>query len=288
MHLITQILKPASFTLCLALLVTAWLPLESLATDATQIADNEPTSTGISSDVADAILKELKEIRRVLEKIEKQGGTQRARRTQPKTAMIPTKGKPALGAANAPLTVVEFTDYQCSYCLRFSKTTFPQLKTKYIDTGKVRWVALNLPLSFHKDARKAAQATLCAGEQGKFWEMREKLFQHQNKLGTQHLINYAQSLPIDTKTFHSCLQSDRHLAEIDKDTSNAKSLRLTGTPSFIIGKTSSDVISGQVVIGAQPLNVFEAAITKKLNEKITGRNNTLPSSTRYKSHKPQI
>ncbi len=281
-------MKPASFTLCLALLITAWLPLESLATGATQVADNESASTGISSDVANAILKELKEIRRVLEKIEKQGGAQRARRTQPKTAKIPTKGKPALGSVNAPLTVVEFTDYQCPYCLRFSKTTFPQLKTKYIDTGKVRWVALNLPLSFHKDARKAAQATHCAGEQGKFWEMREKLYQHQQKLGVQHLINYAQSLAIDTKTFHSCLQSDRHLAEIDKDTKNAASLRLTGTPSFIIGKTSSDVISGQVVIGAQPFKVFEAAITKKLNEKTTGSNNTLPSSTRYKPQKPQI
>jgi protein-disulfide isomerase len=220
----------------------------------------------ITVDTADAILKELKEIRRVLEKIEKQGGRSAQRPSRPTTATISIKGKHAMGAEDAPVTVVEFADYQCPFCLRFTKTTFPLLKTKYIDTGKVRWVALNLPLPFHKDARKAAQAAHCAGEQDKFWEMREILFRNPQKLNTENLPAHAETLSLDMTAFNECLQSDRHLADIDKDAKDANAVRLTGTPSFIIGKTTSDVINGQVVIGAQPLNKFDAAINKALEQ----------------------
>jgi protein-disulfide isomerase len=228
----------------------------------------ETTGTGsespaITQDAADAILQELKEIRRVLEKIEKQGG--RAQRpSRPTTASISIKDKQTMGANDAPVTVVEFTDYQCPYCLRFTKTIFPHLKKKYIDTGKVRWVGLNLPLAFHKDARKAAQAAHCAGEQEKFWEMRQVLFANPKKLGKEHLPAHAENLSLDMDAFNKCLESDRHLAQIDQEAKEANAVRLTGTPSFIVGKTGGDKITGQVVIGAQPLNVFDAAIDKAL------------------------
>ncbi len=217
----------------------------------------------INQSTANAILKELKEIRLVLEKIEKQGG-RAAKSSKPTTAKVSSKGKQSMGAADAPVTVVEFTDYQCPYCLRFTKTTFPLLKRKYIDTGKVRWVALNLPLPFHKDAIKAAQAAHCAGEQDKFWEMREVLFKNPRKMGVADLPAHAETLSLDMSAFYSCLQSDRHLDNIAKEAKDAKSVRLTGTPSFIIGKTTSDIISGSVVIGAQPMNKFDAAIGKVL------------------------
>jgi len=223
-------------------------------------------NTTITVDTADAILKELKEIRRVLEKIEKQGGSAAKRTSRPTTGKVSIKGKHAMGAEDAPVTVVEFADYQCPFCLRFTKTTFPLLKKKYIDSGKVRWVALNLPLPFHKDARKAAQAAHCAGEQEKFWEMREILFRNPQKLNTENLPAHAETLSLDMKAFNNCLQSNRHLAEIDQDAKDAKAVRLTGTPSFIIGKTARDVISGDVVIGAQPMNKFDAAIGKALEQ----------------------
>ena len=228
-------------------------------------APDKAAATGISQDVANEILKELKEIRRVLEKIENKTGTQGANRpSQPRNAKISTKGKPSLGSVDAPITVVEFTDYQCPYCLRFSKTTFPPLKKKYIDTGKVRWVALNMPLSFHKDARKAAQGAHCAGEQNKFWEMRHALFEHPKELGVKDLSKHAKSLKLDVKAFDACMSSNRYLDAIDKDAKDAAAVRLTGTPSFIIGKTTKDQIDGRVVIGAQPLNVFDATIMKLL------------------------
>ena len=169
-----------------------------------------------------------------------------------------------MGAADAPVTVVEFTDYQCPYCLRFTRTTFPLLKSKYIDTGKVRWVALNLPLPFHKDAIKAAQAAHCAGEQGKFWEMRRVLFENPQKLNVTYLPAHAATLSLDIEAFNACLQSNRHLDEIAQDAKDANAVKLTGTPSFIIGKSAKDEIFGQIVVGAQPMNKFEAAITAAL------------------------
>ena len=257
--------KQTIFTLYPGLLLLTvmlcWSPLTRAADPAA--AGN----TAITADSAGAILKELKEIRKVLEKIEKQGGAAAKRDAKPTTAKISVKGKQAMGAADAPVTVVEFADYQCPFCLRFTKTTFPLLKKKYIDTGKVRWVALNLPLPFHKDARKAAQAAHCAGEQDKFWEMRELLFHNPKKLNTENLPTHAEALSLEMTAFNECLQSDRYLAEIDQDAKDANAVRLTGTPSFIIGKSTSDVINGDVVIGAQPMNKFDAAITKALEQK---------------------
>ena len=249
------------------LILFACLLTSSLGMNANaQSPSKSAAPTTISTDTADAILKELKEIRRVLEKIEKQGVARGQKRpSRPTTASISTRGKQVMGSADAPVTVVEFADYQCPFCLRFTRTTFPHLKKKYIDTGKVRWVALNLPLPFHKDARKAAQAAHCAGEQDRFWEMREILFRNPQKLNTENLPAHAESLSLDMTAFNECLQSERHLAEIDQDAKDAKSVSLTGTPSFIIGRTAPDKITGQVVVGAQPIREFDVAIGKALS-----------------------
>jgi protein-disulfide isomerase len=248
---------------CIPLALTAVALLTSPAAMTEEAADSS-----VNSDVKmDAILLELKAIRQVLEKIEKQGGRSAQRPSKPTTATFSIKGKHSLGAEDAPVTVVEFADYQCPFCLRFAKTTFPLLKQKYIDTGKVRWVALNLPLPFHKDARKAAQAAHCAGEQDKLWEMRDILFRNPQKLNAESLPAHAETLTLDMEAFNTCLQSNRHLAEIDQDAKDAKAVRLTGTPSFIIGKTAGDKITGQVVIGAQPMNKFDDAISKALEQK---------------------
>jgi len=263
MHYRNPSIATARWRNLLAAFFLSLAPFAVLAADAGAAAD----ATAGDTKAVDAILEELKAIRELLEKIEKQGGAQQNKPARPTTATVPISNeKPSMGSASAPVTVVEFADYQCPYCLRFTKTTFPYLKRDFIDTGKVRWVALNLPLSFHKDARKAAQAAHCAGEQGKFWEMREVLFKNPQKLGGEFLPEHAASVGIDVEAFNACLASDRHLDDIDKDARDASAVRLTGTPSFIIGKTASDRISGQVVVGAQPLNVFAAAIKKALGE----------------------
>jgi len=267
MHLNSVLAAILRWRYMLAVMIIALVPLAATAGDAARgVADRQADD---SKSIDDAILEELKAIRQVLEKIEKQGlaGAQQ-RPARPTTATVAIGNKPVMGSDSAPVTVVEFADYQCPYCLRFTKTTFPYLKRDYIDTGKVRWVALNLPLPFHKDARKAAQASHCAGEQGKFWEMREELFKNPQKLAAEHLPEHAASVGVDVEAFNACMASDRHLADIDQDAKDASAVSLTGTPSFIIGKTAGDKITGQVVIGAQPLNIFTAAIKKALGEEV--------------------
>jgi protein-disulfide isomerase len=243
-----------------AIAMLGFLPAGSHAE--TEIADT--ASAPINQNQADAILQELKQIRKVLEKIEKKSLAQPAKRQRPTSATVTLeKDRPVMGADDAPVTVVEFTDYQCPYCRRFTQTTFPLLKRDFIDTGKVRWVVRDLPLAFHKNARKAGQSVHCANEQGKFWEMRDMLFKNSANLENEHLHGYAEQIGLDVTAFDDCLASDRYMNEMDKDSAEAKRVGITGTPTFVIGKPKGDKLSGKVVVGAQPLNVFKAAIEEK-------------------------
>jgi protein-disulfide isomerase len=249
-----------------ASLIPAFCGAESTAADTAAPALNQ--------DAAQAILQELREIRRVLEKIERQGLAQPSQRPDtPKTASVSIgKDNTTLGAADAPVTVVEFTDYQCPFCKRFIQSTFPLLKRDFIDTGKVRWIVRDLPLGFHANANKAAQAAHCAGDQGRFWEMRDTLFRNNANLGIEQLPGYAREIGLDGDAFDACLSSERHQAQIDQDSQEASRIRITGTPSFIIGTTAADAVSGQLIIGAQAPAVFSAEIQRLLDQSTAEKN----------------
>jgi protein-disulfide isomerase len=238
------------------------------AATAAEPAGGTTPQAGISRDQADAILLELREIRKLLENIDQKGLAQAAAQPRkPRTATVTIDpDRPAMGSADAPVTVVEFTDYQCPFCRRFTQSTFPLIQKQYIDTGKVRWVVRDLPLAFHANARKAGQSVHCANEQGKFWEMRDTLFKNSAKLGEEDLRKYAGDVGLDVSAFDSCLASDRHMTEIDQDSAEAKRVGITGTPTFVVGKSGGDKLSGTVVVGAQPLNAFKSAIDKLLPE----------------------
>jgi protein-disulfide isomerase len=136
----------------------------------------------------------------------------------------------------------------------------------------IRPILRDLPLGFHPNANKAAQAAHCAGEQGKFWEMRDTLFRNNANLGIEQLPGYAREIGLDGDTFDACLSSDRHQAQIDQDSQEANRIRITGTPSFIIGKATGDTVSGQLVIGAQATAVFTAAIQRIIDQTTAGKN----------------
>ena len=227
-------------------------------------AKDAPPATAITGEQADAILLELREIKGLLQKIEKQGGARPPARPRPsKTATIELRGdRPSLGSEDAPVTVIEFTDYQCPFCKRFNQATFTSLKRDYMDTGKVRWLVFDLPLGFHANARQAAQAARCAGEQGKFWEMRDTLFLNSAHLEPAKLKRYGQIVGLDQQAFEACLSSDRYLEQIDQDAQVASEARITGTPTFVIGPTAADAITGRTVVGAQALNVFKGVIDR--------------------------
>ncbi len=217
--------------------------------------------SGITREQADEILKELRQIRQMLEK----GVVHVTTSPQPgseQKAQLKLGDAPVLGKKDAPVTIVEFTDYQCTFCQRFHTVTFPELQRKYVDTGKVRFVTRDLPLEMHSKAEQAAEAARCAGEQGKFWDMRNILVANASKLGETDLVEYATKLSLAVPAFQTCLSSGKYREAVQKDMTEAAGLEISGTPSFVIGKTTPDGVEGVVVVGALPLPMFEAKLAQ--------------------------
>ena len=160
------------------------------------------------------------------------------------------------GDPNAPVTIVEWSDYECPFCQRFYSQTLSQIESQYIDTGKVKLVYRDFPLSIHPQAQKAEEAAECAGEQGKYYEMHDMLFDRGVSGGVSSFKNYAEQLGLDTAAFNSCLDSGEMAAEVKADMQAGASQGIRGTPGFII--------NGQLVSGAQPFQVFEQIIEEEL------------------------
>lgn len=222
----------------------------------------------MTKDQGDAILKELREIKQLLARPQQQQAQAALAAPQtPQNLTVKGDAMYVLGKSDAPLTLVEFTDYQCPFCGWFETTTFPAIKKNYIDTGKLRLIVRDLPLDgLHPFALKAAQSVHCAGDQGKFWEMKELVFKNQNKLDVDSLAGYAKDLALNDVIFKSCMADGKHLQEIGNEARYAQSLGIIGTPTFILGKSAGGTVEGRVIVGAQPLETFEAAIDEMLGK----------------------
>jgi protein-disulfide isomerase len=248
---------------CAALILT--LALFGFSTASAQQGpppSDDVKDSGITRQQADEILNELRAIRQLLEKQNRPGPSQLPRMPEvPQTGKLRLEGGYSLGSNDAPVTIVEFTDYQCPYCRQFESTTFTELRKKYIDTGKVRFVVRDFPLvEAHPNAMRAAEAAHCAGDQGQFWPMHDALFSDASKLEKNGLIDSAESLELDMGAFRSCLESGKHKLEIQNDQQVAASLQINGTPSFLVGKAVGEEVSGAIIVGAQPFSVFEAKL----------------------------
>jgi len=175
---------------------------------------------------------------------------------------------PMLGRADAPVTLVEFSDYQCPFCQRFFATVLPVLKKEYIDTGKVRYVFRDFPLDqLHPQARKAAEAAHCAGEQGRYWEMHEVLFRNQRALAATQLAEHAPAAGVNGTKLDECLASGRYAARVAQGVTDGAAIGVKGTPAFVVGKTmAGDFVQGTPIRGAQPLETFRRIIDQALNE----------------------
>lgn len=171
-------------------------------------------------------------------------------------------GNPMLGKKDAPITIAEFSDYQCPYCRKFFQETFSVLKTEYIDTGKVRYVFRDFPLEqLHANARKAHEAAYCAGDQGQYWEMHDLLFRQQTGMHVERLQQLAGELNLAPETFSACITSGQHMNEIDHNLQEGQSFSVSGTPTFFIGKsTSEEAVNPVSLVGAQPIQAFRNAI----------------------------
>lgn len=173
---------------------------------------------------------------------------------------------PILGNKDAKVTIIEFSDYQCPFCRAFWRDSYAQIKRDYIDTGKARLVFRDYPLSFHPMAMPSAQAAECADEQGKYWEMHDKIFGEQEKLGqgtvtyaVADLKKWATSIGLDAGKFGQCLDSNKYKTEVEKDMADGSAAGVSGTPTLFI--------NGRMVVGAQPYATFKALIEEELKKK---------------------
>jgi len=165
-----------------------------------------------------------------------------------------------VGRADAPVTIIEFSDLQCPYCARHALNTFPQIKRNYIDTGKVRYAARDFPLDMHPFAMPAAVATRCAGEQGKFWEYRHAVFDRQDDLDTAPFDALAAELGLDAPRFAACRKAGAQAAAVRADIELAGSNGITSTPTFVVGRIVNGKFEGEVFAGAKAYADFAARI----------------------------
>jgi protein-disulfide isomerase len=208
------------------------------------------------------ILRELRAIRMLLERLTT---PQQQAAAPPATAKITNLAGYALGRADAPLTMVEFTDLQCPFCRHFVLTSFDEIKKNWIDTGKLRYITRDFPIvDIHAQALPAARAARCAGEQGKFWEMRIALMRNANLLSPAYIAATADDLKLDTKAFATCSVSPRFDAEIQADVQEGTRLNVAGTPTFVMGRTAGGTVEGPVVVGALPYAQFDARLRQLL------------------------
>jgi protein-disulfide isomerase len=171
----------------------------------------------------------------------------------PRTEVAVEAHDPARGPADAPITIVEFSEYQCPFCARVNPT-LKQIEEKY--AGKVRLVFKDFPLPNHAQAPKAAEAAHCAGEQDKYWPLHDRLFANQQQLQVPELKAHAATVGLDQAAFDQCLDSGKHAANVQADIDLGSSLGVQSTPTLFI--------NGRVVTGAQPIGVFTSIIDEEL------------------------
>lgn len=175
----------------------------------------------------------------------------------PSNVELDLEGRPYLGPEDAPVTIVEFTDYECPFCTQHFRETLPQLLSEY--EGTLKYVVLNFPISrIHPFAQQAGEAAECAHDQGRFWEYHDTLFQSQGALDVQSLKSYAEDLGLDTEIFNTCLDSGAKTQLVLDDIQNGLTYGVSGTPAFFI--------NGQILVGAWPFDRFQTLIDAALRE----------------------
>jgi len=211
------------------------------------------------------------ELNEAIAKIEaKMSNQQKLNQPDTQPIKISTDDDPIRGNKDAPVTIVEFSDFQCPFCARFHTQTLPLILEQYINTGKVKLVYRDFPLqNSHPNAMAAAVAAECAHEQDKYWEYHDTLFENQgvwNKANSTSTIsifeNFATELELNQEQFNTCLNSGKYVSEINNDLRDGRDYGVTGTPGFFVGSDEKGFVK---IDGAQPFEVFKSVIDTQLN-----------------------
>jgi len=208
------------------------------------------------------IQKELQEIKQLLK--ERQQAPAAPPADDLTNKILNVKGDAFHGAQDAKLTLIEFSDYQCPFCARYFRDTFPSLLKEYIQAGKVKYIFRDFPLtSIHKEAFQAAEAAECAGDHGQFWAMHDWMFSNQDNLGKDMLLQQAEKLGLAMPRFRSCLEEGQYRAEVQNDLDEGQQAGVRGTPTFFIGLTGANdgtVKPVHILRGAQSYTRFKEVI----------------------------
>lgn len=180
---------------------------------------------------------------------------------------------PIRGAESAPVTFVEVSDFECPFCARYSNQTSAQIVKQYVATGKIRYAFVQLPLPAHRNAPKAAEAAVCAGDQGKFWEMHDRLFANQSALALARLPESAAAIGLKLDAFKSCLDSSKHAALVKSDMAMVDRFGVRSTPTFFIGTMDPKTRvfkASRKIVGSKPLAIFQEALDGMIVSTATG------------------
>lgn len=182
---------------------------------------------------------------------------------------VSTDDDPAWGPQDAPVTIIEFSDFQCPYCARFHQETYKQIRQNY--EGKIRFVYRDFPIvQLHPYAEISAEAAECVNEQGKFWEFHDLLLTNQNITSIDDVNRFAAQLGTNMDSYNECMDAHRYQQEVAKDIQDGTSYGVQGTPTFFI--------NGQPVVGAQPYSVFASVIDAQLAKVSQGESTVAPAS----------
>ena len=229
---------------------------------------SENQEVGITKEQAAKIVQELQMIRMLLEK----GIDAKAKDLPAETTGIEDErertivdlGKNVIGSDKAPLTLVECVDLQCSYCMQFHKDVLPEISRKYIDTGKLRFAALDFPLPSHAYALPAAIFARCAGSQGKYWQIYDSFLSVPKVAVPEVLQNVARDIQLNPKDLDRCLKSAETSDEITQEIYVARDLGVFGTPTFLLGRSLPSGAVGRIISGSPSLPALESRIQKLL------------------------
>lgn len=214
--------------------------------------------------------KDLAEIKKMIKEIKSAPAPRAAPAAVAfKEQVVSVGSSPYKGNADAPVTMMEFSDYQCPYCSRNYREVLPRLEKEYIETGKLKFVIRENPIpSLHRNAKNASMAALCAGDQDKYWEMHNMLFENQRELDVDNLKAFAGKIGLDTATFSECLDSKKYEKRVNADVAMGAKLGVRGTPAFVLGLTDPDDTNkanmSVYIKGAQPFDNFKQAIDNLL------------------------
>lgn len=269
-----SIRRPSRWLLCAMFAATASLgacdrPAEDrLADEARWRSQDAETQVGELRDEMLRLRDQVGQLQAQVERLE--GGLARIKVDQ---ANAPAGGKlPGVvelgdailqGSPEAKLAIIEFTDYECPFCARHARETFPRIKSELIETGLVRYGVRDFPIPSHANARDAAIAARCAGRQGRYWDMHAALFEHRKNLGDGLYRRLGGELGLDSAAFASCLVDPSVGAAVDADLAYGRGIGVTGTPKFFVGRLEGQTLVDVVLIpGAMPYAAFADAVSQ--------------------------